>query len=239
MTTLVVLSVIDIVLLIAGLAFYLYWAGTQLTRIAGNLEECAGIVRDDRRQRRADRAGRGAHQPDRRRGGRRAAAAVRDGRGDRHRRHPARRAGPPAARPARPASGRRRSRLHDAVGFTPPSGLRDGPGRASPEAGRAVSRSGSPGRVPVGAGRWSAAVYSPIHSSFHDWSYCCSLQPGLVDRDQLLGDLLAVRAGRRRAPRRCRCRPSTAPGPAHPAGGPRVAEREAFGATGRRSGRRR
>jgi hypothetical protein len=43
-TTLVVLSVIDIVLLIAGLAIYLYIVGAQLTRIAGNLEECAEIV---------------------------------------------------------------------------------------------------------------------------------------------------------------------------------------------------
>ena len=41
MTALVVLTVIDIVLLIAGLAFYLFWVGTLLTRIAGNLEECA------------------------------------------------------------------------------------------------------------------------------------------------------------------------------------------------------
>jgi hypothetical protein len=44
MTTLVVLSVVDIVLLIAGLAIYLYIVGTQLTRIATNLEECAEIV---------------------------------------------------------------------------------------------------------------------------------------------------------------------------------------------------
>ena len=45
MTTLVVLSVVDILLLIAGLAFYLYVVGTQLIRIAANLEECAEIVR--------------------------------------------------------------------------------------------------------------------------------------------------------------------------------------------------
>ena len=51
MTTLVVLSVVDIVLLIAGLAFYLYIVGGQLTRVATNLEECAEIVRDDRPQR--------------------------------------------------------------------------------------------------------------------------------------------------------------------------------------------
>jgi hypothetical protein len=45
MTLLVILSVVDIVLLIAGLAFYLFWVGTLLTRIAGNLEECAELVR--------------------------------------------------------------------------------------------------------------------------------------------------------------------------------------------------
>jgi hypothetical protein len=44
MTGLVVWTVIDILLLIAGLAFYLFWVGTLLTRIAGNLEECAEIV---------------------------------------------------------------------------------------------------------------------------------------------------------------------------------------------------
>ena len=52
MTTLVVLSVVDIVLLIAGLAFYLFVVGGQLTRVATNLEECAEIVRHDRAQRR-------------------------------------------------------------------------------------------------------------------------------------------------------------------------------------------
>ena len=45
MTTLVVLSVVDILLLIAGLAFYLFVVGSQLTRIAANLEECSEIVR--------------------------------------------------------------------------------------------------------------------------------------------------------------------------------------------------
>ena len=44
MTGLVVFTVIDVVLLIAGLAFYLFWVGSLLTGIAGNLEECAGTV---------------------------------------------------------------------------------------------------------------------------------------------------------------------------------------------------
>lgn len=41
---LVLFSVIDIVLLIAGLAIYLWIVGGQLTRIAGNLEECNDLV---------------------------------------------------------------------------------------------------------------------------------------------------------------------------------------------------
>lgn len=46
MTTLLTwLTVIDIVLLIAGLAFYLFWVGTLLTRIAGNLEAAADLIR--------------------------------------------------------------------------------------------------------------------------------------------------------------------------------------------------
>jgi hypothetical protein len=45
MTVLVVLTVIVILLLIAGLAVYLFWTGTLLNRIAGNLEECAELVR--------------------------------------------------------------------------------------------------------------------------------------------------------------------------------------------------
>ena len=45
MTGMVIFTVVDIALLIAGLAFYLFWVGTLLTRIAGNLEECAETVR--------------------------------------------------------------------------------------------------------------------------------------------------------------------------------------------------
>ena len=45
MTTLIVLTVVDIVLLIAGLAIYLWIVGSQLTRIATNLEECDDLVR--------------------------------------------------------------------------------------------------------------------------------------------------------------------------------------------------
>ncbi len=44
MNGLVVFTVIDIVLLIAGLALYLWIVGGQLTRIATNLEECNDLV---------------------------------------------------------------------------------------------------------------------------------------------------------------------------------------------------
>jgi hypothetical protein len=116
-TTLVVLSVVDIALLIAGLAFYLFVVGTQLTRVATNLEECyeiagaivgnAAVIEGGLEQ--INRTGgvvAGAlpllygmaegivvgatYQP----------AAVERG-------------------PAKPASGRRRSRLHDGVGYSP------------------------------------------------------------------------------------------------------------------------
>ena len=46
MTTLIVLTVIDIALLIAGLAIYLYIVGGQLTQVAEKLEECADVVWD-------------------------------------------------------------------------------------------------------------------------------------------------------------------------------------------------
>jgi hypothetical protein len=41
----VVLSVVDIVLLIAGLAVYLFWVGSLLEKVATNLEHCAETVR--------------------------------------------------------------------------------------------------------------------------------------------------------------------------------------------------
>lgn len=44
-TTLVVLTVVEIVVLIAGLAFFLFWIGSLLTRIATNLEQCSAHVK--------------------------------------------------------------------------------------------------------------------------------------------------------------------------------------------------
>jgi hypothetical protein len=49
MTVLVVLTVVVIAALIAGLAVYLYWAGTLLDRIGAKLEGAADIVRGSRR----------------------------------------------------------------------------------------------------------------------------------------------------------------------------------------------
>jgi len=46
MTTMIVLSVVAIVALVAVLAIYLYVVGSQLTRVAGTLEECSDIVRE-------------------------------------------------------------------------------------------------------------------------------------------------------------------------------------------------
>jgi hypothetical protein len=44
MSSLALWTVIDIVLLIAGLAIYLFIVGSQLKKIAGNLEESAELV---------------------------------------------------------------------------------------------------------------------------------------------------------------------------------------------------
>ena len=119
MTTLVVLTVVEIVLLIAGLAAYLWIVSTQLTKVAGTLEECNDLVATIEQNASVITPGvehinhtggviAGAlpllygmaegivvgatYQPA-------AASAERE--------------------PARPASGRRRSRLHDGVGYSP------------------------------------------------------------------------------------------------------------------------
>jgi hypothetical protein len=111
---LIILSVVDIALLIAGLAFYLFVVGGQLKRIATNLEECAEMVRTVRDNAAAIEPG---LEHVNRTGGVVAGAlpllyGMAEGIV----------AGvsptPSAERPpAKPASGRRRSRLHDAVGY--------------------------------------------------------------------------------------------------------------------------
>jgi hypothetical protein len=117
MTLLVVLTVLVIVVLIAGLAFYLYWAGTLLERIAGNLEESLAVAGEIVGHAKLIRPG---VEHINRTGGVVAGALpllygmaeeiVAD--------VTPRPADPSVPEPARPASGRRRSRLLEAVGFT-------------------------------------------------------------------------------------------------------------------------
>lgn len=118
MTHLIVWSVIDIVLLIAGLAIYLFIVGGQLTKIATMLEECVEIVRTIRGHADAIRPG---VESINHTGGVVAGAlpllygmaeGVVDGVTFEPDDHVDR-------APARPASGRRRSRLHESVGYDP------------------------------------------------------------------------------------------------------------------------
>ncbi len=118
MTVLVVLTVIVILLLIAGLAFYLFWVGSLLNRIAGNLEECAQTVRAIVGHARV--IGPGVEHINET-GGVVAGAlpllyGMAEGIVAGVTPAPER---PPAEEPTRPASGTRRSRLLDAVGFAP------------------------------------------------------------------------------------------------------------------------
>jgi hypothetical protein len=120
MTGLVVFSVIDIVLLVAGLAVYLYWVGTLLTRVAGNLEECAEIVQTIVGH--AKLIGPGVGHINETGGVVAGALPLLYGMAEEIVTDVTPRPEPPATpEPARPASGTRRSRLHDAVGFTPQS----------------------------------------------------------------------------------------------------------------------
>jgi len=116
MTLLVVLTVLVIVLLIAGLAFYLYWAGSLLDRIGANLEGAAGIVRGIVAD--AERIGPGVEHINRTGGVVAGALPLLYGMAEQivagvTPQPPA----PPVAEPARPASGTRRSRLLHAVGY--------------------------------------------------------------------------------------------------------------------------
>jgi len=116
MTALVVLSVVDIVLLIAGLVFYLFVVGGQLTRVATDLEECADIVWDIKRN--AEPIVEGVSNINRVGGVVAGALPLLYGMAE----------GivvgatyqpPPERGPAAPASGTRRSRMHDMVGYVP------------------------------------------------------------------------------------------------------------------------
>src|ERR1700722_20291936 len=117
MTVLVILTVIVIAALIAGLAVYLYWAGTLLDRIGAKLEGAAGIVRGIVPA--ADLIEPGVDQINRTGGVVAGALPLLYGMAEGiiagvTPREPA----PEIPEPARPASGTRRSRLLLAVGFT-------------------------------------------------------------------------------------------------------------------------
>ena len=116
MTTLVILTVIDIVLLVAGLALYLYWAGSLLDRIAGNLEESFGTAAEILGH--AKLIGPGVEHINRTGGVVAGALPLLYGMAEEIVTDVTPAAEPPETpEPARPASGRRRSRLLDAVGF--------------------------------------------------------------------------------------------------------------------------
>jgi hypothetical protein len=118
LTGLVVFTVIDVVLLVAGLAVYLYWVGTLLTRVAGNLEECAETVQTIVGH--AKLIGPGVGHINETGGVVAGALPLLYGMAEEIVTDVTPRPEPPAEpEPARPASGTRRSRLHDAVGFTP------------------------------------------------------------------------------------------------------------------------
>jgi hypothetical protein len=119
MTTLVVFTVIDIVLLIAGLAIYLFIVGGQLSRVADRLEECADLVWDIKKN--AEVIEPGVERINRT-GGVVAGALpllydMAEGivRGATYEPEPADVERPPA----RPAMGTRRSRLLEGVGYRP------------------------------------------------------------------------------------------------------------------------
>jgi len=118
MTGMVIFTVIDIAALIAGLAFYLYWTGSLLGRIGGNLEECAELVRAI-----ADHAkliGPGVTHINETGGVVAGALPLLYGMAEEIVTDVTPRPEPPAEpEPARPASGTRRSRLLDSVGFVP------------------------------------------------------------------------------------------------------------------------
>jgi hypothetical protein len=114
----IVLSVIDIVLLIAGLAFYLFVVGGQLTRIATNLEECADLVREVAAN--AEPIEAGVEHINRTGGVVAGALPLLYGMAEGIVAGATYQPAEPAERPAaKPAMGRRRSRLHDGVGYSP------------------------------------------------------------------------------------------------------------------------
>jgi hypothetical protein len=119
MKRLVVLTVIVIAVLTGGLALYLYWVGTLLNRIAANLEDSADVVRDIDSNAKVIRPG-VAHINEV--GGVVAGALpLLYGMAEQIVRGIATQPTATSATSTGSARGTRRSRLHDGVGFTPPS----------------------------------------------------------------------------------------------------------------------
>jgi hypothetical protein len=118
MTLLVVLTVVAIALLIAELAIYLYIVGSQLDRVGSKLEGCAEVVWDIRRNAEPIESGVESINST----GRVIAGALpllygmAEGIVDGATYEPAPEADPV---PAKPAMKRRRTRLLEAVGYTP------------------------------------------------------------------------------------------------------------------------
>lgn len=126
----VLLSVIDIVLLIAGLAFYLFVVGGQLKKIATNLEECAGLVRTIIGHAKAIEPG--VEHINRTGGVVAGALPLLYGMAEGIVTGVTPRPAQPVERgPARPAAGRRRSRLQDGVGFVPSGAQNSGATQSS------------------------------------------------------------------------------------------------------------
>ena len=119
MTGMVVFTLIDILLLVAGLAFYLFWVGSLLARIATNLEECSATVRTIVGH--AKLIGPGVEHINETGGVVAGALPLLYGMAEEIVADVTPRPEQPAEpEPARPASGRRRSRLLGAVGYAPP-----------------------------------------------------------------------------------------------------------------------
>ena len=117
MTALVVLTVVVIGLLVAGLAVYLFWAGSLLNRIASSLESSFGSAAEILGH--SKLIGPGVEHINRTGGVVAGALPLLYGMAEEIVSDVTPRAETPATpEPARPASGRRRSRLLDAVGFT-------------------------------------------------------------------------------------------------------------------------
>ena len=119
MTTLVVLTVVVIALLIAGLAVYLFWIGSLLNRVAGHLEESGVLVRKIVSHATLIRPN--VEHINRTGGVVAGALPLLYGMAEQivvgATWSPP--APPEVPEPARPASGHRRSRMLDAVGYTP------------------------------------------------------------------------------------------------------------------------